>query len=131
MLLCVLQYSILTQLRQSTFKGLPTPANAIAVISIVLAGHYSHSPFFSSVTASPLNTNYSITLILSLLMVSRIPLMSLKVTDLKIKGNEGRYILVGLVVASFALIGISSSSTDNSYLYFSLTYCRYILTDFN
>src|ERR1035437_9737187 len=26
-----------------TFKGLPTPANALAVISLVIAGNYSHS----------------------------------------------------------------------------------------
>ena len=39
----------------TTFKGLPTPANAIAVISVVMAGHYSESPLFSSLTESPLS----------------------------------------------------------------------------
>jgi hypothetical protein len=41
-------------------------------------------------------------------MVSRIPLLSLKVKNLRLKGNEGRYILAGLVLASFAIFGIMS-----------------------
>ena len=88
-----------------SFKGLPTPANALAVISIVIAGHYSQSPLFNSFTGSPfLLVLFSI--ILSLLMVSRIPLLSLKISNLKLKGNEGRYILVCLVLISFAIFGI-------------------------
>jgi len=38
-------------------------------------------------------------------MVSRIPLLSLKISNFKFKGNEGRYILVGLVVIFFAIFG--------------------------
>jgi CDP-diacylglycerol---serine O-phosphatidyltransferase len=88
----------------TTFKGMPIPANALAVISIVLAGHYSQSPLLSSF----LNTPFLIvlfTLILSLLMVSRIPLLSLKVSNLKLKGNEGRYILVAFVFIDFLIFG--------------------------
>ncbi len=87
------------------FKGLPTPANALAVISIVIAGHNSSSVLFSSFTGSPVLL-IIFTIILSLLMVSRIPLLSLKVSNLKLKGNEGRYILVGLVIIAFAIFGI-------------------------
>jgi CDP-diacylglycerol--serine O-phosphatidyltransferase len=36
-------------------------------------------------------------------MVSRIPLLSLKFHDLKLKGNEGRYLLI---VASVAVVAI-------------------------
>ena len=90
------------------FKGLPTPANALAVISVVLAGHYSQSTIFSSLTGSPILL-IVFTVILSLMMVSRIPLLSLKFSNLKLKGNEGRYIFAGLVLASFAIFGIKAS----------------------
>jgi len=92
----------------TTFKGLPTPANALAVISVVLAGHYSQSTIFSSLTGSPILL-IVFTVILSLMMVSRIPLLSLKFSNLKLKGNEGRYILAGLVLASFVIFGIKAS----------------------
>jgi CDP-diacylglycerol--serine O-phosphatidyltransferase len=88
----------------TTFKGLPVPANAIAVISLVLAGHFAQSPIIEYLTGSVLPL-VILTLILSLLMVSRIPLLSLKINSLRLKGNEGRYILAGLVLIGFAVLG--------------------------
>lgn len=88
----------------TTFKGLPIPANALAVISVVIAGHYSQSLLFNSFTGTPLFL-ILFTIVLSLLMVSRIPLLSLKVSNLKLKGNEGRYILAGFVLIDFAILG--------------------------
>lgn len=88
----------------TTFKGLPIPANALAVISVIIAGHYSQSSLLNSFTGSSFLL-ILFTIILSLLMVSRIPLLSLKVKNLKLKGNEGRYILAGLVVISFVIFG--------------------------
>jgi CDP-diacylglycerol--serine O-phosphatidyltransferase len=93
--------------QSTTFKGLPIPANALAVISVVIATHFSHSPLFASATGSPIFL-IILTIILSLLMVSRIPLLSLKFKNLKLKGNEGRYILVGLVIIGYILFGINS-----------------------
>lgn len=92
----------------TTFKGLPTPANALAVISLVIGAHYSHSAVFSSITDSPILL-IIFTVILSLIMVSRIPLLSLKFSNLKVKGNEGRFILIGLVLISFVVFGISAA----------------------
>ncbi len=94
--------------QSTTFKGLPTPANAIAVISVVLAANYSGSEIFSTLTDSPVFL-VTYTVILSLLMVSRIPLLSLKVSNLDFKGNEGKYILAGLILISFAVLGISAA----------------------
>jgi CDP-diacylglycerol--serine O-phosphatidyltransferase len=88
----------------TTFRGLPIPANALAVISVVLAGHYSSSPLFVSFMATP-SLIIIFTVLLSLLMVTRIPLLSLKVKNLKFKGNEGRYILIALVIINFAIFG--------------------------
>jgi CDP-diacylglycerol---serine O-phosphatidyltransferase len=91
----------------TTFRGMPTPANALAVISLVLAGHLSDSGIVSYITASPAII-IILTILLSALMVSRIPLLSLKVSNLKLKGNEGRYLLTALVIISFILLGISA-----------------------
>ena len=90
-----------------TFKGLPIPANALAVISVVIAGHNSQSHLFNSFSGSPFLL-ILFTVVLSLLMVSKIPLLSMKAVNLKLKGNEGRYILIGLVLAAFAIFRINA-----------------------
>lgn len=87
-----------------TFRGLPIPANALAVISVIIAGQNTNSELFHSFTNSPFLLIF-FTIILSLLMVSRIPLLSLKITNLKFRGNEGRYVLVLLVLTAFVIFG--------------------------
>jgi hypothetical protein len=42
-------------------------------------------------------------------MVAPLPLLSLKFTDLRFKGNEGRYILAGLVLILFIIFGLDST----------------------
>jgi CDP-diacylglycerol---serine O-phosphatidyltransferase len=91
-----------------TFKGLPTPANALAVISVVIAASHSASAIVISFAGSVVLL-VIFTIALSLLMVSRIPLLSLKVSDLKWKGNEGRFIMIGLILISFAIFGIAAA----------------------
>jgi CDP-diacylglycerol--serine O-phosphatidyltransferase len=88
----------------TSFKGLPIPANALAVISVVIASHYSDSAVLNFITGSPVMLMIYTT-VLSLLMVTRIPLFSLKISNFRLKGNEGRYILVGLVIISFIFLG--------------------------
>ncbi len=92
----------------TSFRGLPTPACALAVISLVIAEHYSQSPLAGSITASPAAL-VIYTIILSLLMVTGIPMLSLKFANLSIKGNEGRYILALVVIAGFLIFGIGSA----------------------
>lgn len=90
-----------------SFKGLPTPANALTVVSLVIAAHYSDRTVFKNILEStPLLL--ILTVALSLLMVSRIPLISLKVANLKLKGNEGRYILIILVTGAFIFLGVGA-----------------------
>jgi CDP-diacylglycerol--serine O-phosphatidyltransferase len=93
--------------QSKSFKGLPTPANALAVISLVIADNYSASAI-TSFSGSPVLL-ILFTVILSLLMVSRIPLFSLKVSDLRLKGNEGRFIMIGLILTAFAIFGIAAA----------------------
>lgn len=90
-----------------SFRGLPIPANALSVISFVIAGHFSNSMVLRNLTGSTFFL-IILTIILSLLMVSRIPLLSLKVSDLKFRGNEGRYILISAVIIGFVLFGAIS-----------------------
>lgn len=92
----------------TTFKGLPTPANALAVISLVLAGEYSHSSVFISLTESPVLI-LVLSLFLSVMMITRLPLLSMKFSNLRLKGNAGRYLLIGSVVLSFAVLGIAAA----------------------
>jgi len=91
-----------------SFKGLPTPASALAVISLVIGSHYAAAGIVSSVATSP-PALVILTITLSLLMVSRIPLLSLKTADLKLKGNEGRYLLIILTAALFIIGGVSAA----------------------
>jgi CDP-diacylglycerol--serine O-phosphatidyltransferase len=91
-----------------SFKGLPTPANAIAVISVVIAARYSDLNILNAFTGST-TALVIFTVILSLLMVTRLPLLSLKTDHIKFKGNEGRYILILMVVIAFAIFGVSAS----------------------
>jgi CDP-diacylglycerol--serine O-phosphatidyltransferase len=90
-----------------SFKGLPTPANALAVISIVISARYAASSTVNNLVNSPALL-IMITVLLSILMISRIPLLSLKTSDLKLKGNEGRYIMIILIIISFVLAGPSA-----------------------
>lgn len=92
--------------QSTTFKGMPIPANALAVISVVIAGHYSHSEILNAFSGSPVLL-IILTIVLSYLMVSRMPMLSLKISNFKFKGNEGRYILAGLVLIDFAVFGVS------------------------
>ncbi len=90
----------------ASFHGLPTPANAIAVISAVVAAHYSSMPLLKSFTESPAAL-ILYTVVLSFLMVTHLPFLSLKFTNLKFKGNEGRYILIGLSLITFIFFGLA------------------------
>jgi CDP-diacylglycerol---serine O-phosphatidyltransferase len=88
----------------SSFKGLPTPAAALAVVSIVISEFYSGSALLTSIIKSPLILTI-VTIFISALMVSRIPLLSLKFRNIKFKGNEARYMLICLSVISILILG--------------------------
>jgi CDP-diacylglycerol--serine O-phosphatidyltransferase len=78
-----------------SFRGLPTPAAALAVVSLLLSSVYSDSEIVKSFISSPaLIIVFS--LIVSGMMVSRIPLLSFKFKSWGFKGNEGRYILLAV-----------------------------------
>ena len=85
----------------SSFLGLPTPANALFWISYVY-GVYNIS---STNSIFPYITLVLI-IILSLLMVSEIPMFSFKMKALKLKGNEKPIILIIFAIVLLAMCGI-------------------------
>lgn len=91
--------------QKTSFKGLPTPANALAVISVILADHYGNLAVTGSFISDP-NAIIVYSLILSVLMITRIPLLSLKFANLGLKDNLARYIVLLASVFSVVLLGI-------------------------
>jgi CDP-diacylglycerol--serine O-phosphatidyltransferase len=93
----------------TSFKGLPTPANALAVIGIVIALEYSDSALIRYLAGSTTSI-LLITLFLSALMITRIPMLSLKFSHLRLKGNEERYILAILAIAPLLVFGFTGAA---------------------
>lgn len=93
--------------QSTSFRGLPTPASAMAVISLTFAANFSDSSFIRSFIDSPILL-LSYTIVLSLLMVSRLHLMSLKIKSFGFRGNEGRYLLLAFILISWLIIGPAS-----------------------
>jgi CDP-diacylglycerol---serine O-phosphatidyltransferase len=92
----------------SSFKGLPTPGAALAVVTLLLASVYSASESIQSLISSPLLVSL-FSIIISLLMVSRLPLLSFKFKTWGVKANEGRYTLIlvsGLLILVLGWGGI-------------------------
>ncbi|MGZ3865646.1 MAG: CDP-alcohol phosphatidyltransferase family protein [Bacteroidia bacterium] len=106
--------------RQSeSFIGLPTPANAIFLCSLPLISDQIMSKinqnnpfeilvdFSSNPVLATLNNPWVLiitTIIFSLLLVSPLPLFSLKFKSFGWKGNEIRFVFLGLAVIMLALL---------------------------
>lgn len=109
--------------QQSYFKGLPTPANALLILSLPLIMEFQNSDAMNAII---LNKWFLIvvTLLSSYLLNSNIKLFALKFKDYSFKANATRYIfmilsLVILIIFQFAAIPliifiyISMSILDN------------------
>lgn len=90
-----------------SFKGLPTPASAFFVFSLVLASNYSDSKLIESLVTSR-GVLLFFTVCFSVLMVTRIPMISLKVKHLRLKGNELRLLFLISSALLFVLAGVAS-----------------------
>jgi CDP-diacylglycerol--serine O-phosphatidyltransferase len=109
--------------QQSYFKGLPTPANTLLIISLPLILEFQNNDL---INAMILNKWFLIglTILSSYLLNSNIKLFALKFKDYSFKGNSIRYIflilsIVLLIVLKFAaipliiLVYIGMSVLDN------------------
>jgi len=88
--------------QQVFFKGVPIPAVGLVIASFPLIIHFQTLNLqFAFINRWLL---YVIIFLLSFLMISDLPLMSMKIKDLSIKNNRARYILLILgIIAAISL----------------------------
>lgn len=95
----------LDESQQYGFKGVPTPAVGLLVASFPLVLHYGSG--FINVSEILINKwfLYALILILSWLMVSNIPMLSLKFKSYQVKDNYPKLVLAGVAIVSAILFG--------------------------
>ncbi|HIC30805.1 MAG TPA: phosphatidylserine synthase [Flavobacteriaceae bacterium] len=96
--------------QQTYFKGLPTPANALLILSLPLILEFQHNDLINATILNPWFL-VILTLISTYLLNSPIKLFALKFKDYSFKNNAIRYIflilsVVMLIVLQFAAIPI-------------------------
>jgi CDP-diacylglycerol---serine O-phosphatidyltransferase len=82
------------------FKGVPTPAAGLLVASLPLILHYGNR--FIDINEWLVNkwVLYAVTLVLSWLMVSRLPMIALKFKNFSVKTDMPKLILLGIGILS-------------------------------
>jgi CDP-diacylglycerol---serine O-phosphatidyltransferase len=96
--------------RQTTsFIGLPTPANALFIVGLVLGLNSSYSCLFEVITSSPIAL-IVITIVLSALLVSPLPMFSLKIKGFSFKETWKQLILLIISVGLIVTTGLASLS---------------------
>ena len=107
--------------QESSFRGVPTPAVGLVIASFPLIIHFQTLNLqFTLITQWLL---YTTIILLSFLMVSGLPLMSMKVKDFSIRNNLGRYVLLVLgIVGAFALKWVAVPAIFILYVLLSLVF---------
>ncbi len=105
------------------FKGVPIPAVGILIASFPLILHYGNS----IVDVSNWLTNkwvlYAVIIVVSWLMISKLPLMALKFKDFTIKNNLPKIILLVIaIVAALLLKWVAVPVVFIAYIILSLLY---------
>ena len=100
----------------TTFRGLPTPANALVWASLGLIYSRSELSSLSLLPTVPLiNWLFSgagvivlaiLSVVLDLLMVSNVRMLNLKFHDLRWKSNRHRFLLIATSIAAIVLMGV-------------------------
>lgn len=105
--------------RQTTsFIGLPVPANALFWIGICQAGLHMESPVCGYAIVA-------LVIIFSLLLVSEIPMFSLKFKNLKWKENYLRYLIIAVAAICLIFFGLAGlAATIGLYIVLSLLTAR-------
>jgi CDP-diacylglycerol---serine O-phosphatidyltransferase len=107
--------------QQFSFKGIPIPAAGITIASLPLIVHYQQFNLQEILFNKWLI--YGIILLLSYLMVSNIPLMSLKFKDSSLKNNMPKYILAAIaIVAAIVLKWVAIPVVFIAYVIVSLAF---------
>ena len=85
------------------FKGVPIPAAGLVVASLPLIYWNMQTEMVYTILMNKWFL-YGLIILLSFLMVSKLPLMALKFKDFSIKSNLPKFILVGIAVATVLLL---------------------------
>ncbi len=94
-----------------SFLGLPTPASAIFLGSFPLILHQTETMTQLTVISSILTNYYflaGISISICFLLVSELPLFSLKFKNLKWADNKPQYILISVAIISIFVMGFSA-----------------------
>ncbi len=90
----------------TTFRGMATPASAFTVVSVVLASAFTDTRLYDTMTASPLLISL-LAFFLAVMMLLNVPMFSLKLTGMRWKGNEERYLFAGLSLLLLVIFRIA------------------------
>jgi len=108
--------------QQYGFKGLPTPAMGLLVASMPLIYWHGEYEFVAGLLLNKWFL-YAITIVLSWLMVSNIPMMAMKFKNFSVKSNLPKLILLIIaVIASVFLPWIAVPVIFIAYILLSLIY---------
>lgn len=89
--------------RQSdSFIGVPTPANAMLIASLPLIVH-TEGTFWKDIIINT-NTLLVLSAVMSFALVMELPLIALKFKSFGWKGNEARFVLIGVTVLLLATL---------------------------
>ena len=78
-----------------SFLGLPIPSNALFFASLALIIEFSHNPVIMKIILNRFNL-VTVLVLFSALMLSEIPMFSLKFKHLKWQGNQTRFLFIAL-----------------------------------
>ena len=84
------------------FKGVPIPAAGMVIASLPLINWYSKSDFVNNLILNKWFL-YGTILLLSWLMISRLPILALKFKDYSLKNNLPKIILLAIAIVSAIL----------------------------
>jgi CDP-diacylglycerol--serine O-phosphatidyltransferase len=105
-----------------SFKGLPVPATGILVGSLPLIYWNVNQKWVLDLLLNKWFL-YAVILVLSYLMVSTLPMMSLKFKDFTIKNNLVRYILIAVSIAAIIVLKwMALPAIFLAYIILSLTF---------
>jgi len=107
--------------QQNSFKGVPAPAVGLVIASFPLIIHFRTLNLqFVFIDKWFL---YAIIILLGYLMISNLPLMSIKLKDLSIKNNLARYILLIIgIIAAISLKWLAVPAIFIAYVIISLSF---------
>jgi CDP-diacylglycerol--serine O-phosphatidyltransferase len=93
-----------------SFIGLPTPANALLISSFALISEHGSMPALDQTLLKPI-TLLILAIVSSYLLISEIPMFSLKMKNLKWQDNKVRFIFLGLsivLIVSLKIYGVAA-----------------------